>query len=475
MVAWQAHNVRRGTFAVWKWLSRFVRSMTGLLVLVVAVALFRHLAATRHAPTQRETAPTLRVVRAVECVSRPVAGRFSGYGIARAMNASDVAAEVAGGVVERPEQVEEGAPVAAGDTLVVIDPTDYEQRVRSARQRVAGFEADLSRLEVQESRLREQAALLDDELAIARRDLERARDALKQGAGNDSQVDARLQALKAADRARAVVLSQLEAIGPQRAATRASLESARADEQLAQKNLERTTVRAPFAGVLQRVNLDVGEWARAGDVVARVVDLSRIEVPIRLPQSAAFALSPGDSVVLRSEGPVAAEWTGEVVRIAPEADASTRSITVFTVVRQRPDAAPASLLHPGQFVMASVVSSDTRDRMVVPRPSVDIDRVLVATPLKPGDPEPPPGAARPMVVRRAEVHVTQHIEARFEDVSPDETQWSVLSERGIAPGRALHEGDLVIVSNLESLRPGDLIDVRVEGGAEAAAGRGGKP
>lgn len=445
--------------------------MAWLLVLVAAVALFRHFAMTRHAPAQRDAAPTLRVVRAVECVSRPVAKRWSGFGTARAMNASDVAAEVAGGVVERPEEVEEGAAVAVGDTLVVIDPADYEQRVRAARERVAGFEADLSRLEVQEARLREQAALLDEELAIAQRDLDRARDALKQGAGNDSQVDARLQALKAVDRNRAVVLSQLEAIGPQRAATRASLESARADLQLAQKNLDRTTVRAPFTGVLQRVNLDVGEWARAGDVVARVVDLSRIEVPIRLPQSAAFTLTTGDSVVLRSEGPAAAEWTGEVVRIAPEADASTRSITVFTVVLQRPDADPASLLHPGQFVMASVVSSDAQSMMIVPRPSVDIDRVLVAVPLKPGDPAPPAGAARPMVVRRAEVHVTQHIEARFQDVSPDETQWSVLSERGIAPGRALREGDLVIVSNLESLRPGDLVDVRVEGDRAGASAR----
>ncbi len=435
--------------------------MTGLLVLAASVALFVHLVKTRHAPSQREIARALPVVRAVECTRKPIARRWTGYGTARAMNASNVAVEVAGRVVRRPARIEEGAAVEKGETLVVIDPTDYEQRVRSAGQRVAGFEADLSRLEVQEARLREQADLLDEELAIAQRDLDRARDALQQGAGNASQVDAKLQALKAVDRSRAAILSQLEAIGPQRAATTASLEAARADLRLAEQNLERTTVRAPFAGFIQQLNLDVGEWARAGDVAARVVDLSRIEVPIRLPESAASTLAPGDSVTLRTEGLVPTEWAGEVVRIAPETDASLRSLTVFTEIRQRPGADPASLLRPGRFVSASVESSRREPMFIVPRPSVDIDRVLVASPLRPGDPEPPADAKHPMVVREVAVHVTHHIEARYADISPDETQWSVLSEDGISPGRALHEGDLVIVSNLESLRPGDLIDVRI--------------
>ncbi len=447
---------------MWKWISRLVRSAVGVLILAAALALFVHLVKTRHAPMPREIARALPVVRAVECVSRPIAPRWIGYGTARAMNASDVAAEVAGRVVRRPEKIEEGAAVDEGEVLIVIDPADYEQRVRSARQRVAGFEADLARLEVQEARLREQAALLDDELAIAQRDLDRARDAMKQGAGNESQIDARLQALKAVNRNRAAVLSQLEAIGPQRAATTASLESARADLRLAEQNLERTSVRSPLAGFLQRVNLDVGEWARAGDVVARVVDLSRIEVPVRLPESASYTIAPGDPVTLRNGGGVTREWVGEVVRIAPEADASIRSVTVFTEVRQRSDADAASLLRPGQFVAAAVDSGKREPMLIVPRPSVDVDRVLVAAPLGPGDPEPPAGAAHPMVVREARVHVARHIEGEFKDISPDETQWSVLSEDGISPGRALREGDLVIVSNLESLKPGDLIDVRVE-------------
>lgn len=444
------------------WIARIVRSLVGLFAIVIAVALFNYLVSTREAPKHRETARSLPVVRAVECVTRPIAQRWVGYGTARAMDASDVAAEVSGRVVERPERLEAGVSVEAGELLVRLDPTDYEQRRQSALMRLGSFEADLSGLEIQEARLGEQADLLDEERAIAQRDLDRARDAFDKGAGNESQVDARLQALKAVNRNRAAVLAQLEAIPSRRAATRSSLDAARADLRLAEQNLARTEIRAPFAGVLQEVRLELGEWARTGDTAARVVDLSRIEVPLRLPQTAASGLVQGDEVILTVEGPSAASWAGSVVRLAPESDESTRSVTVFAEVRQRPDDDPASLLRPGQFVMGNVVSSKDVDRMLVPRHSVDVDTVLVASPLGEGDPVAPEGASMPMVVREMDVNVVHHLEARYEAVSPSETQWAVLSDRGVSAGRALHAGDLVLVSNLESLRPGDLVDVRVE-------------
>ncbi|MBZ0171189.1 MAG: HlyD family efflux transporter periplasmic adaptor subunit, partial [Phycisphaerales bacterium] len=232
-----------------------------------------------------------------------------------------------------------------------------------------------------------------------------------------------------------------------------------------------TEIRAPFAGVLQAVRLEVGEWARVGDTVARVVDLSRIEIPLRLPQTAAAGLAEGDAVILSIDGPSVASWAGAVVRMAPESDASTRSLTVFAEVRQRPDDDPASLLRPGQFVMGAVVSSEAVNRMLVPRHSVDVDTVLVASPLGEGDPEPPDGASMPMVVRLAGVNVTHHLEALYEEISRSETQWAVLSDRGVSAGRALHAGDLVLVSNLESLRPGDLVDVRVEARDGTASAR----
>lgn len=409
------------------------------------------------------------MVRAVECLPKPVARRWIAYGTARAMVAADIAAEVSGRVVERPEHLEAGVAVRSAELLLRIDPTDYQQRVVSARQQILSIESQLDGLEIEQARLAEQAELLQEERAVAERELGRARDALARGAGNESQIDARVQALNAVTRSQAVVLSALEAIPPRRSSMLASLESARADLRLAEENLARTEIRAPFPGSLQQIRFRVAEWVRAGDAVARVVDLSRIEVPLRLAQSASGMIALGDAVTLRAEGPSPQSWAGSVVRIAPETDAATRSLTVFVEVRQRPDA-DAPLLRPGQFVMGEIRSADRTPTLVVPRHSVNVDRVLVAAPRRDSDPAPPPGAVTPMVVVSALVHVAHHLEDRFPDIAEGETQWAVLDALPETDAiRTLRPGDLVLVSNLESLRVGDMVDVRLPGSARAAA------
>ncbi len=449
-----------GRLPVWIWISRVLRSLVGLAAIVLAVALFGYLKNTREAPTPADVARALPVVRAVKVEAQSVSMRWTGYGTARALDASDVAAEVAGRVVEVPEGIEAGVAVASGDLLARLDPRDYAARAEAARRQADSFDAQLSALEIEEARLEEQAELLAGEIEVARRELDRARKTLDAGAGNASAVDARVQALQALQRTRAVVLAQLEVVPSRRLQLRASLDAARADQRLAEDNLSRTEVRAPFGGVLQDMALEVGEWARAGDRVARVVDLSVIEVPLRVPQDAAGRIAVGDSVTLRAEGPSGLAWAGSVGRIAPESDASLRSATVFVEVRQRPEADGRSLLRPGQFVMGEIVSSDSREAIVLPRHAVDAGRVLVAAPLGEGDPVPPDGTRTPMVVRRAEVAVSHHIEQRFVSIAPTETQWAVVRENGGT--RGVRAGEVVLTSNLEALRPGDLVDVRLE-------------
>jgi multidrug efflux pump subunit AcrA (membrane-fusion protein) len=390
------------------------------------------------------------------------------------MVAAEIAAEVSGRVVERHDRLEAGVTVQPDELLLRLDPTDFQQRVVSARQQILSIESQLTGLEIEQARLAEQAELLLGERAVAERDLDRARDALAQGAGNESQVDARLQALNAVTRNQAVVLASLESVPPRRSSLRASLESARADLRLAEENLARTEIRAPFPGILQEIRFRVAEWVRAGEPVARVVDLSRIEVPLRLAQSASDAIAIGDTVTLRAEGAPGRSWAGSIVRIAPESDAATRSLTVFVEVRQRPDA-DAPLLRPGQFVMGEIRSADRTPALVVPRHSVNVDRVLVAAPRRDSDPAPPPGAVTPMVVVSALVHVAHHLEDRFPEIAEGETQWAVLDPiRETDAIRTLRAGDLVLVSNLESLRVGDMVDVRLPEPARAAARREGE-
>jgi len=447
---------------VWIWISRVLKASIGLVVLLIAFVLYSYLAGSRAAPAHTESEATLRVVRAVRVVPHPIAMHWSGYGTARALSAADVAAQVAGRVVQRPAGLEAGVPVSKGDLLAQIDPRDYQARLRGALRLADSFDAQISALEIEEARLGEQADLLLGEMEIATRELERARTAEQRGAGNQSAVDSRLQSLNALSRAHAAVLSQLEIIPSRTAQLRASLDSARADQQIAADNLERTAVRAPFDGVVQSIGINIGEWARAGDTIARVVDLSVIEVPLSIPQSAAGRIAVGDLVDLNADGADSLRWPGSIGRIAPESDASVRSMTVFVEVRQRPDADSRTLLRPGQFVMGAIVSGDVSEAVVVPRRSVNDGRVLVASAYEGASADVPAGVRTPMVIREAEVDITHYIEHRFESISPSEMQWAVLRTVSKADPRGIRPGDIVLTSNLEMLRVGELIDVRFE-------------
>lgn len=458
---------------MWIWISRVLRWSIGIGAIALALALFLFLKQGREAPSQTAHIRAIPVVRAVRLDAQPIAMQWTGYGTARALNASDVAAEVSGRITERADGIEAGVRINKGDLIVTLDPRDYEARAIAARRQADSIDAQLSALEIEEARLREQASLLGDEFAVAQRELDRAQRTLDAGAGNASAVDTRLQSLKALARSRAAVLLQLEVIPSRRAQLQASLEAARADQRLAEDNLARTAVCAPFDGVVQSIEVEVGEWARSGDTVARVVDLSVIEVPLRLPQSAIGRIAVGDRVDLNAEGPAPLAWAGSVGRIAPESDASTRSATVFVEVRQRPETDARTLLRPGQFVMGRVISGEVAESLVLPRRSVDAGRVLIARPWQNGDPELPGGARTPMVVLESEIITDRFIEGRFAEIDPAETQWVVARQQG-GP-RGVKAGTVVLTSNLETLRPGDVVDVRFQTEPDSDAGIAANP
>jgi multidrug efflux pump subunit AcrA (membrane-fusion protein) len=184
-----------------------------------------------------------------------------------------------------------------------------------------------------------------------------------------------------------------------------------------------------------------GEIVQPGRVVGRVVGLGRMEIPLRVAAGAQPEIDVGAAAIVRPGAAARGRrtWTARVARIAPEADASTRTIFVFLEVDQDDTAPVASLLMPGQFVTAHVPGrADAAPGLfVVPRRAVTDDRVWVMAADESGGARAQP---RPVMV-------LYHLETSMPDLDPDETQWAVI-------GSGLSANDLVIVSNLDDLFPG---------------------
>jgi len=445
------------------WLAYATRAGLAVGAVIVGLMAFMALEATKSPPGRSDLGSSAMRVLTLQAEQRQVSRVWEGFGTARPMSAADVRAEVGGTVIERPDAIEAGAKISEGDTIIKIEPMDYEQRVTASEKRAEALQAQLSGLEIEEERLRAQERLAMEEEDAARRDFQRVREAIEAGAGSSGELDQFEATLLRSQRTLEAIRQLVGLIPSRRLQLEAQLLGERAALRVERENLIRTVVTSPIDGVLQTIDFERGEWVGASQRVARVVDLSRIEIPLRLPKSAGGSVKIGDRVELRSDGPIGQEWAGTIVRIAPEVDAGTRTLEAFVEVLQDTSTSERPLL-PGQFVVGRVWTSETSSRIVLPRRAVVADRVLLAEPIPSDDPAlvgyegaDTDALAR---VRPMSVRVDYHLGGSLTDDETTERDWAVLQQGSVIP-----EGSSVILSNLDQLIEGMI--VRVSTGQDA--------
>ena len=167
--------------------------------------------------------------------------------------------------------------------------------------------------------------------------------------------------------------------------------------------------------------------------MARVVNLARMEIPLRVPASSR-ALAPVGARVELVDRAGESIAIGSVARIAPEDDPASRTTTVFVDIEQDPTA--ASMLAAGAFVEARIAPGGSVPRIVVPRRSIRDERISVVE----------NGRVR---VRR--VTVDFRIPEAPEGAPLADADWAVLADE-------LPAGTLVVVDGSRSLVEGQEIE-----------------
>ncbi len=123
--------------------------------------------------------------------------------------------------------------------------------------------------------------------------------------------------------------------------TRAAKVAAEAAVTAAQEQLDNTIIRAPFAGRLNEMTLDVGEFVNDGDVVAEVLDNDPLTVVVQVPQQALSRLEKGQEAQVSF---ITGETrTGVVGFIGSNADSQTRTFRVEVTVDNPDSQMPAGL------------------------------------------------------------------------------------------------------------------------------------
>lgn len=170
---------------------------------------------------------------------------------------------------------------------------------------------------------------------------------------------------------------------PQVNAAEASVESANADLDQAQLNLERTEIRVPFNGRIRETFVELGQYITKGTRIASVYDTAVAE--IRLPLSdrqialvdlplGYAAVNPEDAPRVIISGVIGGEqyqWEGRITRT--DASIDTRSRMAFAVAEVtnpfRPDGVSNGGFYPlivGLFVEAEIEGKALTNVMTLP-------------------------------------------------------------------------------------------------------------
>lgn len=290
---------------------RYRRSRLGALSLGLAsaAALLSAMPTVAEAQRARRGAPTETIVSVYEVRTEPVSERVAAVGSGRALAQVTLTTRVAGVISE--VLFGGGDKVEAGQVLVKLASEPEAIAVETAEaQRAQAFDA------VERYRQLNEAAVS----RVVRAEADTA--------------------LKVAD---------------------AALRRAR-------EELDRMTIKAPFAGIIGLTNLQVGDYLAVGNPIATLDDRSTIVIEFTVPEAVAPQIKPGMPVRASLAARAGEIYNGKVAAVGTRIDPVTRTLSVRGEIPN-----PDLKLIPGSTFSVSVQLSGEKSP-VVPGLAIQWDR-----------------------------------------------------------------------------------------------------
>jgi len=242
-----------------------------------------------------------------------------------------------------------------------------------------------------------------------------------------------LERAKALVEAGAVAERDVESARLAQTAATAQLADARSRMASAQKQLDRTVLRAPFSGVVSERPVSLGDVVQSGNTLFTIIDPASLKFEGTIPAEALNGLKVGTPVSFTVAG---SALKGRVTRINPSVDPATRQVRLTVGVPNEGGKLLAGLFAEGR------VATTTRSGVVVPSGAVDRRGI------------------RPFVVRIKSGRV-ERVEVELGLI--DEAQEQMEVHTGLA------SGDTLLVGGARGLTPGTV--VRIGSPAEITGGQ----
>ena len=299
------------------------------------------------APLRRETVvPTVREFAEVKSLEDVV-----------------IKAEVSGKVVFCGRGTEDGVLVKKGELLLEIESADYKIAKRQAEAELAILESDAKRAEVDIKDLEEVLSETKDDYALEKSNYDRVKELFDKQVVSKSELERAEQFIS---RKKKLYIEAGNVLSKRKfdlEVTRAKIKRAQAALAQAELNIERTRVKSPIDGRVDKCDIEVGEYLGVGRAICHVVNdaLPALDVPVNAddalrilgvrPDKERWLEAPKHvtATVKWLRYPKLCAWKSDIVGIEDyDRKTDTLKIRVAPVEYQGSDKSPFPLL-PGMF------------------------------------------------------------------------------------------------------------------------------
>lgn len=320
----------------------------GLPILIIAIALLVAflMVSSRKPPEENVVEEMAFLVDVLEVSSEDITFMVKSQGTVSPKVQTVLSAQVSGRIVQVAEAFIEGGMFKRGDVLIQLESADYQTDLKLAEAELAGANAAL--------------------------DEERARGKVAENEWSS---------------VKNTVAPELGLRKPQLAKEIANVRAAEAKVERAQRNLQRTSIKAPFDGLVKAKNVDIGQFVSVGNQVGTVyaTDIAEVRMPLS-DNDLAFLQLPADregSAKVRLHTKIAGRqvsWQAILARNEGVLDAQNRVVYAIAEVQdpyKRAEEATGEPLIFGRFVQADITGNDAQDLIVLPRNVLRLDGTVL--------------------------------------------------------------------------------------------------
>ena len=348
-----------------------------------------------HAGCEKEEGPKEEVLRPVKAMQVGAMEGLTGRrfpGKAKATQEANLSFRVNGTLIQFPAKV--GDEVKKGQTMARLDPRDYELNLQNARGQLDKVRAALKLAQSGYARV------------VRIRDKD-------PGAISGAMIDAKLG---------------------ERDSAKAQVTSLEAQVATAKDALSYTYLKAPFNGTVVKKFVKNYEDVQAKEPVVRIVDTSKIEFVVNVPESLISNASQVKKVFVRFDAFPDREIPGTIKEIGKEASKTTRTYPVTLIMNQPDDV----IILPG---MAGQARADRKAAVIVGGEGIIV----------------------PVSAVFASDGEKQNYVWVVDEKSGQVTQRNVttgrLSDRGIMIDEGLKSGEWIAIAGVHTLREGQKIRI----------------